>query len=432
MLDERPPRALQWTGYAIVSMMVSVVTIAALVHVDVIIQGSGQLTMDAQPIVLQPLERAVIRSVSVKAGDIVHKGQSVAKLDSTFVEADVTALQNQMAALAGHVKRFEAEASGSAYPSPADAVDTDPMQLAIYRQRQEQFGSRLKAFDSEISRLEAISQSQNNDQHFLEQQLSIAQEVENMRVDLAKQQYTSKLQVLDSTNLRLRAEREHREAISKQGEMQYAISGKRAERQAFMDEWRRNTLEELEKQKLELSRISETLQKATRLQQLVDVTAPEDGVVLEVANRSAGSVLREAEPLVTIIPSHGRMIADVMIKSRDIGYAKIGDEVRIKVDAFPYQRHGLLVGKLRSISENSYRQTQSNDPGLAQGSSSDGATHRARVELSTTTLDKLPEGTRLIPGMTVNAEVKIGTRSILGYFLDPIRRGFHESIREPS
>jgi hemolysin D len=43
----------------------------------------------------------------------------------------------------------------------------------------------------------------------------------------------------------------------------------------------------------------------------------------------------------------------------------------------------------------------------------------------------LPEGARLIPGMTMSAEIKVGSRTVLGYFLNPITRGLSESIREP-
>ena len=46
-------------------------------------------------------------------------------------------------------------------------------------------------------------------------------------------------------------------------------------------------------------------------------------------------------------------------------------------------------------------------------------------------LQRLPPGARLIPGMTVAAEVKVGARSVISYFLYPIERGFDESIREP-
>ena len=37
----------------------------------------------------------------------------------------------------------------------------------------------------------------------------------------------------------------------------------------------------------------------------------------------------------------------------------------------------------------------------------------------------------LLPGMTVTAEIKVGTRTIISYFLYPLLRGLDDSIREP-
>jgi HlyD family secretion protein len=167
---------------------------------------------------------------------------------------------------------------------------------------------------------------------------------------------------------------------------------------------------------------------------LVVVTAPADGVVLDVAERSQGSVVREAEPLVTIIPSNATLIAEIMINSSDVGYTKAGDDVVIKVDAFPYQRHGLLRGRLLFVSEESSISSseKSGESGLSTpGRSSSSAFHRGRVELLTTNLDRLPEGARLIPGMTMSAEIMVGSRSVISYFLYPVTRGLSEAIREP-
>jgi HlyD family secretion protein len=193
-------------------------------------------------------------------------------------------------------------------------------------------------------------------------------------------------------------------------------------------------MEDLVTKRTESARVSEALIKAARLRDLVRLTAPEDGVVLEVAKRSAGSVLREAEALITLIPSNAPLIAEIMIGSSDVGYTKPGNAVSVKVDAFAYQRHGTVQGRLASVSEASFS-SQGGD-GEAQGQTQrrptmGGAFHRVRVELVDTKLDRMPEGARLIPGMTVSADIKVGSRSVLSYFLNPVTRGLDESMREP-
>ena len=73
-------------------------------------------------------------------------------------------------------------------------------------------------------------------------------------------------------------------------------------------------------------------------------------------------------------------------------------------------------------------------PGQAAPSSAlplPGVVHRSQVALDGAVLHDLPAGTHLIPGMTLTAEVKVGSRSVISYFLYPLMRGFNESIREP-
>jgi HlyD family secretion protein len=135
--------------------------------------------------------------------------------------------------------------------------------------------------------------------------------------------------------------------------------------------------------------------------------------------------------LITIVPSNSPLIAEIMINSSDVGHTKPGDAVVIKIDAYPYQRYGLLHGKLMSVSEESFGMGGENggQTVLPQPSrNGSGAFHRGRIELPTTTL---AQGAQPIPGMTLTAEVKVGTRSIMGYFLTPVTRGFTESLREP-
>jgi HlyD family secretion protein len=156
------------------------------------------------------------------------------------------------------------------------------------------------------------------------------------------------------------------------------------------------------------------LRKTVRINDLVTVTAPEDGIVLEVASRGPGAVLREAEPLLTLLPSHAALIAEITVKSVDIGGIRAGDNVRVKIDAYPYQMHGALDGHVRSVAAASFEEGG-----------------EASAMLEPARLVDLPSGTGPMPGMTVAGDVHVGTRTVLAYFLAPITRGFAQSLHEP-
>ena len=86
---------------------------------------------------------------------------------------------------------------------------------------------------------------------------------------------------------------------------------------------------------------------------LTELTAPVDGMVQEVADRSIGSVLREAETLVTLVPDDADLYVEAIVPSRDVSYLKLGDTVRVKLEAYPFQRFGTASGVLTVISPDS-------------------------------------------------------------------------------
>src|SRR5690606_323548 len=131
----------------------------------------------------------------------------------------------------------------------------------------------------------------------IQQQLQLADQVMGMQQRLQREQAAATLDVLRAQNSQLDASMRLR---STQGEMQ-RLAGQRAEqvheRQAYAEKWRSERSQLLVQARQKLVEATETLAKANRMQEFTAVTAETDGTVLEVADRSIGSVLREAETL---------------------------------------------------------------------------------------------------------------------------------------
>ena len=126
----------------------------------------------------------------------------------------------------------------------------------------------------------------------------------------------------------------------------------------------------------------------------------------------------------TLVPLAADLEAEVQIDSLDVGYVKVGDVAHLKLDAFPFQRHGDIAAKVRTISEDAFRR----DASLGQGLD---AYYLSRVELGNVQLKKMPSKARLLPGMTVSAEIVVGKRYVISYLLWPLTKALDESIREP-
>lgn len=422
------PQLLRGTHHMIACLFAALLALVALARVDVIVVAPGRIATATPPIVLQPMERAIIRELRVRPGDVVRKGEVLATLDPTFAEADAAATSKQVHALRAQLRRLEAEAGAGTFETGAAPDPDDALQGTLYRQRQAEYASRLQAFDADIGRLQASLRTLQDGSRALGRELDVAKSVEAMRAALLQSQAGSRLNLLDAEAVRLRAERDQQEAANRTRELQRSVQTREADRQAFIDGWRRDLLEALVATRADLARAVAALAKASRLNELVVVAAPTDGIVLDVAPRTEGSVLREAEPLLTLVPNDAMLIAEVMIASGDVGYTSDGAEALLKIDAFPYQRHGMVAGRLQSISEESFSASTMPD---AAASGRAGAFHRGRIELSAARLQNVPTGARLFPGMTLTAEIKAGSRTVLSYLLNPLAAGLSESAREP-
>jgi HlyD family secretion protein len=171
------------------------------------------------------------------------------------------------------------------------------------------------------------------------------------------------------------------------------------------------------------------LQKAEKRNTLVVLRAPRDAVVLEIPKKSVGSVAQAGEPMFTLVPTDVPLEVELQVASPDVGFVKPGDPVKIKLDAFPFQKYGTLKGKVQVVSEDAFTR----DPYASAAKSLAGNYYLARVRLESTELErKSPrnEDVSLRPGFTLSGEIVIGRRSVMSYFLYPLIGTLDESLRE--
>jgi HlyD family secretion protein len=144
---------------------------------------------------------------------------------------------------------------------------------------------------------------------------------------------------------------------------------------------------------------------------------------LTIASVSVGSVLKEGDTLLTLMPLNTPVEAEIRINSRDVGFVRPGDRCVLKIDAFNYMEHGTAEGRVRWITENAFTVDDNGQPTDAY--------YKARCTVEATHFINVPPKLRLIPGMTLQADVNVGRRSVAMYLLAGVLRTFGEAMREP-
>ena len=163
----------------------------------------------------------------------------------------------------------------------------------------------------------------------------------SMRNKVFEEGADTKLSVLDAES-RYSAIQADVEGIANELKVrQQRIAQIESAREAFISNWRNETANTLTTTKKEHDTLVEQFAKAARYRELAEMASPVDAVVLDIGQYSVGSVVKEGMPIMTLVPLNTPLEAEVSIETKDIGYVHVGDEVRLKLDAFPFQRHAV-------------------------------------------------------------------------------------------
>jgi hemolysin D len=427
------PQAARNIVWMVASMFAAAVAAMALIPIDKVVTAEGRVVSKASTLVVQPLDAAIVRSIEVRDGESVHAGQILARLDPTLAVADVDALVAQVGTLQAQVSRLQAEAEGR----PFTYTGIDPnlsLQAAIFGQHQAEYRYKIENYVQKVNGLTSTIARAKSDLAGYRSRLEVATSVEAMRRELEHLQVGSKLNTLAAADNRAEMDRNMHYAEETANSAQRDLQAMVAERDGYVQGWHADISDKLSEATGKLSDARESLNKAQLHRQMVELRADRDATVLTVAKVSVGSVLTPGQQFITLVPADAPLEVEANIDGRDDGFVHVGDSVAVKFDTFPYHQYGLAYGTVRIISADSFTPAdeQRNPTGMVPvSSSSTSPYYRARVAIDRVALHDTPEGFRIMPGMPVTADIKVGKRTVLTYLLGRVLPVATEAMREP-
>jgi len=304
------------------------------------------------------------------------------------------------------------------------------VQLEDWRQRQAEYHQALADFDAKIASTASLIVKAKEDKRNYEQELGIAQDVENRYTDLERQGFGAHVKTLGAVTARVETARLLAEAKNQAIQSSHDLDDLKYQRQVYMHQWQDTIATALVTARTSLNDSLDNQVKATRSRELSDIVAPQDAIVVQIGNYSPGSVADPnaqsspgTPPLFTLVPLNGKVEAEVDVDAKDQGFVKAGDKVRIKFDAYRFIQHGTADGVVKSMSEGSFTMDRNQQPVPPY--------FKARVVFTNVKLRNVPSDFRLIPGMTLVGDIVIGHRTIMSYLVEGALRTGSEAMREP-
>lgn len=428
-IQEQPPSRLPRTvGRVTVGLFGVLLAWATLGKLDIIAGAEGRLVPRNYSRVLQPAEAGIVREVLVRDGDEVKAGQVLMRMDATTASADMGTLRADSALKALSLRRIDAELRGQ--PLQVDAGDPPELAtqvLAQYRARRQSYLDALAQEQATLERAQHDLIAARQQLAKLQATVPLYQQSASSYEKLVKEGFVSELGANDKIRERIEKEQELKTQEANMGSMTSAVEQSRkklAQIKSNYESQLRNERVELQNQQ---QRTDGELQKQVYKSGLLALKATEDGTVKDMATYSPGAVVQPGAALLNLVPRNEPLYAEVAIHNEDVGFVAPDQRVKVKLQAYPFQKYGMLEGKVELISADS----SANDPQKATALGQSPQSYKALVKLERQELRASNgEVLKLSPGMVVQAEIHQGQRTVLEYLLSPVQKVAQEAGRE--
>ncbi|MDZ7839511.1 MAG: HlyD family type I secretion periplasmic adaptor subunit [Gammaproteobacteria bacterium] len=420
---ERPPAFYTRIVSALVILLAVIAgSWAFFSKTDIVVSAQGEIVPDGRVKVVQAAEQGIVRKIFVDDGKVVEAGDKLIELDGTTSRAEQMRLRIERDRALLKVQRLRTELGqpvelGAGTDLSPGVIETE---RDLYQANERHFADTVAQLANKRREAHAAREVSRRQADKLRTQIS------HLQSTLARKRTQADKglipgQEAEDVEFELQAARKElrvQEEKTQQSEIRLHAAKEKMESAAL--ERRSRLLRELATAEHELQSVEQELVKAGHRLKGQAVQAPVSGVVQQLSVHTLGAFVQRGEQLLVIVPEGVGLQMDATILNKDIGFVESGHPARVKVDAFEFTRYGHIDGRLQWVGSDAMVDEQK------------GPVYPARVSLSSTSLPNRT-GTHdavVVPGMQATADIVIGQRRLMEYFIAPLLRYRDESLRE--
>lgn len=384
--------------------------------VDVVVSARGKVIPVGEIKILQPLTTGSVSRILTQEGDFVKKGQVLMEIDPSSTEPELESMKVNARQLELELLRLNAVLHGYKFDPGADAFDPAliAVQQELYNATMTRLQKQLKVKEKELQQVHEQMAGAREEQKRLQKLFRIADD-KLQRLDAVKD--------IVSRNDFAQAESEAKSLEGSLIAAAYRIKELDAVRERIRHEInvieeseRDKTLSEIAEKQNNLNYLQANIEKATYVNGKQQLVAPVDGYVNKLLIHTIGGVVTPAEKLIAIVPANSALTVKALVQNKDIGFIDLNVPASIKVDTFSFQKYGTLEGIVAQVARDSIEDKQL---GLVY-----------EVYITPLKSSLLVDGvlTPVTTGMSITAEIKVGKRRIIEFFIYPLIKYLDEGI----
>lgn len=406
---------------AVSAVVLAFILWAALTVVDEVATASGEIIPSGQVQAIQHLEGGILSELLVRDGDSVEQGQTLFRLDPASSLAELEQVRARNAALTLKTERLRAiieerKPDFSIIGAKYTALVSD--QRALYRGQIDAHVNRRAVLKNQIRQRNAELETSKEQEATFRRNLELTEEELQLYEKMFRKGISSRTVYLNSRREVNLARGDLSRVKGERNQTNEAISELESRILELDTNLKEDSLLELGEATSEIAEINQALKKLEDRFRRLEVVAPVRGIIKGMTVHTLGGVIAPGEVVLEIVPLDQELVAEVHITSRDIGHIRRGQPVKVKVVTYDFARYGGISGNLTKISATTFL----DEEGVPF--------YKGVVTLDRGYVGTNPRENRVSAGMTVQADIQTGDKTLLQYLLKPVYNAVNQSFRE--
>lgn len=397
-LQEKPVSStVRFTGRLMMLMVVVALAWSIFGRIDIVATATGKIIPSTRTKTIASVDVASVKALYVTEGQLVRAGDVLVELDASASDAEHDKALGSVIEAKLQSTRSQAMISAVESLHPPQLPSTTGVPQAQWQAAKQQldgqfrdFYAKLKRLDGEIARYSEalpLATQRANDFKVLLKDKDVSQhawlEKEQARVDLEGQ-----------------------------------LADVKNQRASHIAQTRKEAHDALLEGRKVVAAGQQDQRRAGERSKLLKLTAPVDGTVQQLTVHTVGGVVPAAQPLMLIVPNSAQVEVEAFLENKDVGFVQVGQIAAAKIDAFDYTKYGLISAKVTHVSQDAIQDEKK------------GLIYSTRILLDKNNIFVDGKHSPLSAGMSVNVEIKTGTRRVIEYVLSPLMRHQRESLNE--
>lgn len=397
-IQEKPVSpTLRITAKVLVLLIMVLIGWAVFGQMDIVVNATGEVIPHDRTKTIAAVETASVKALHVVEGQIVKKGDLLIELDASASDAEHDKATSNATEASLQIARSKAMIAAVESRRPPQLAPIAGVSRQKLLETQGHLESQYRDFITKLQRIEG----------------NITRYSETLVLATKRAADYKELSQNHDVPMHTYLEKEQERA-----DLEGQLMDAKNQKAALIAEVKRSSYDGRADADRVLGAAQQDAVRNAAHSKLLRLTSPVDGTVQQLQVFTVGGVVPAAQPLMKIVPKEDKVEVEAMLENKDIGFVDEGQIASVKVAAYEYTKYGVIPAKVVHVSRDAIKDEKR------------GLLYSVILVLDKSSISVKGKDMPITAGMSVNVDIKTGSRRVIEYFLSPLIQHKRESLNE--